>query len=177
MKRKIIFTAIVCLAVLFFCQNKPIYPLTEKRIEVPKYSRAGITPDILYLIPTTEGFFISFRNPKLVPYAKEMGKEVITQKIFFIDSTGDGIKDLWHVEYEFPQRKEKGVIIPAFKQVQLYIGVTRDETRCKRILIDRKDKEGHLGSDGEFEEETGPKNNPFQMPLPFSPQLPTQRRC
>jgi hypothetical protein len=172
MKRKITFVVTVCLMALFFCQIKPIHPLAERKIEVPEYSLAGITPDILYLIPT-KGFFFSFRNPKLIPYAKEMGKEVITQRIFFIDTTGNGIKDLWHVEYEFPQRKEKKMIIPAFKQVQLYVGVTKDETRCERILIDRMNKEGNLGSDGEFEDETRPKNNPFQMSLPSFPQLLT----
>jgi len=139
----------------------------QKKLEVPEYSIEGITPKTIYLMETKSGIVFPFHNEKLIPYAKEFGHYVFTKNVFKIDTNGDQIKDLWHIVYSFPEKKQKDRTIHQFRQIEIYIDVSPNGLTYKRVLIDRRDEEGHLGADGKFEKEIIFNNEPPPSAIPF----------
>jgi len=99
---------------------------------------------------------VPLHNPKLIPIAKDWGMQIITKKVYKIDTDGDGMKDLWHNEISIPGIKYQGNEIPGYTQVDLYIEVFSSpgkKEKFERVLIDRMDEKGNLRDDGKFEKE------------------------
>ena len=130
------------------------FATASPEVQVPKYSLERIEPETIYLMVKGNSI-VPLHNPKLIPMAKDWGMQIITKKVYKIDTDGDGIKNLWHNEISIPGIEYQGNKIPGYTQIDLYIGVSSrlGEETMERVLVDRMDEKGDLGADGKFEKE------------------------